>query len=72
MNRTENINYKCSVLKMQVDLTSTYTNKPGGIEETLVGFNCKNACVECGVVTNNGLSKSYDWSNCPAKVLWNG
>ncbi|NOS73442.1 MAG: hypothetical protein HOP36_02640 [Methyloglobulus sp.] len=65
MNKPENRNYDCSVLGKKVTLVLEYASIPG-VVETLNGFNCKNACVECGVVKISPGSQSYNWNNCPA------
>jgi len=65
MPRVKNSSYNCPVLNTTVTLELTYASIPG-IVETLSGFNCKNACVECGVVTESGLSRKYNWEVCPA------
>jgi hypothetical protein len=42
--------YDCSVLEKSVDIELEYSDLPDAVDE-LLGFNCKESCVECGVVT---------------------
>jgi len=62
MTREQNKAYECIFLNKKVVLELKYESIPG-IFETLTGFNCRHACLECGVVTKSG---SYDWKGCPA------
>jgi hypothetical protein len=57
--------YECSVLEKSVVLELEYSDLPDFLD-TLHGFNCKESCVECGVVTVSGESSKYYWNVCPA------
>jgi len=53
---------------MDVVLNLTYVPSPGSVQaDVITGFDCKSACVECGVIQEtNQNSPKYNWDICPA------
>lgn len=65
MTNIENKLFECRKIGEEVTLELVYSSIPSAIK-ILSSFNCKKACIECGVVSVTNLSKQYNWGACPA------
>lgn len=54
----------CEKAGKNVQIEKSFIKKMN-IHQVQNGFDCKDACVKCGVVVENGRSRSYNWQNCP-------
>lgn len=68
MKITKTPSFFCNKLSIDIVLNLTYIPSPGNAQaDVITEFNCKNVCVECGVIQKtkqNGAE--YNWVICPA------
>lgn len=64
MSDRNTVEQYCSILNTDVLIELGYATI-NNYDRVVNSFDCRNACVECGVITNNQANNIRDWSVCP-------